>query len=198
MFALASVHAVVPERSSAGAVRRPAGAAVRAGAVAERERRDDEIALPDVAHFAARFLGDADELVTDRPRRVGRLAAVIPEIGAANAAQDHADDGIGRFLDDGIRAFAELDGMGPPVDRGSHVLDHSAAISGGVPRSARRPPLRVGGPARIVRGPRREAACAREAPRRRLRGEDVRARRGEAAPAVGFGEQAPAPSEAGH
>jgi hypothetical protein len=69
-FALASVDAVVPERSSADAVRRPSGAAVRASAIVERKGSNDEIALPDVADLLSRFLDDANELVTDRPESV--------------------------------------------------------------------------------------------------------------------------------
>ena len=61
-------------------------AAVRAGAVAERERCDDEVAALDVRDVGADVLHDADELVADWARLERRVAAVLPEVRAHTQA----------------------------------------------------------------------------------------------------------------
>lgn len=81
--------------------------------VAERKRRDDQIALRHVADVAARFLNHADELVTDRTRLKRRVATVIPEIGSADAGQYDPDDGIGGLANCRVGPVAGL------IDRGS-------------------------------------------------------------------------------
>jgi hypothetical protein len=48
--------------------------------------------LLEVRHGGADVGDHADELVPDRPERVRRLAAVVPEVRAADAAEDDADD----------------------------------------------------------------------------------------------------------
>jgi hypothetical protein len=53
---------------------------MRAGTVAERERRDHEVALRDVPDIRSDILDDADELVTDRAGLEGRVPAVVPEV----------------------------------------------------------------------------------------------------------------------
>jgi hypothetical protein len=64
-LALTSVDDSIPERTACGAVRRPAGKAVRARAVAERERRDDEVAHGDAVDLLPDLLNHADELMAD-------------------------------------------------------------------------------------------------------------------------------------
>jgi hypothetical protein len=93
--------------------------AVRAGAVAERERRNHEIALRDVPYRRADVLDDADELVTDRPRLERRFAAVVPQVRPAHARQDHAHDRVGRLLDRRVRALGKGDRAG--------LVEHSSA-----------------------------------------------------------------------
>src|SRR4051794_4579711 len=85
---------------------------MRAGPVAVGERRDHEVALLDVPDVGADVLDDADELVPDRTRFEGGLAAVEPEVGAADAREHDADYGIGRLGDGGVGALGDRDGKG--------------------------------------------------------------------------------------
>ena len=48
--------------------------------------------------LGADVLDDADELVADRARRERRVAAVVPEVRAADAGEDDADDGVGGLV----------------------------------------------------------------------------------------------------
>ena len=57
--------------------------------------------LRDVAHVGADVLDDADELVADRAGLERRVAAVVPEVRAADAGQHDADDRVGRLDDRG-------------------------------------------------------------------------------------------------
>ena len=77
---LPSVNSVGPKRAPRDAVRRPSCAAVRARAVAELERGDDELALGDAAHLCPDLFHDSDELVADWAQRMRGLAAVVPEV----------------------------------------------------------------------------------------------------------------------
>jgi hypothetical protein len=100
-------------------------AAVRARAVAERERRDHEIALRNVAHLRADVLDHADELVPDRPRRERRLTAVVPQVRPAHARQDDPDDRVGRLLDHRIGPLGNRDRAGLVEDSGAHLYTSS-------------------------------------------------------------------------
>jgi len=120
-LALAAVS-VLREEAAVGARRRDAVAAVRAGPVAEGERRDDEIALLDVLDAGPDVLDDAGELVADRPALERRVAAVVPEVRSADAGQDDAHDRIGWLGDHGIAAFLDGDRVGFVEDGSTHVL----------------------------------------------------------------------------
>ena len=109
---------------------------LRAGAVAERERRDDEVARLDGRHLGADVLDDADELVADRAGRERRVAAVVPEVRAADAGQDDADDRVGRLDDGRVGPVAGLD-RGEARGRWLHAwrpLSADRAIVGGPAR----------------------------------------------------------------
>jgi hypothetical protein len=91
---LASVDTMVPERTTDDTLRGDSGAAVRAGPVTIREGRDDEVARRYAAHLCPDVLYDADELMPDRAKRVRGLASVVLEVGAADAPEQDADDGV--------------------------------------------------------------------------------------------------------
>ena len=120
-FALPAVDTTVPERAAVDALRRNPGEAVRTRSVAVGERRDDEIAPGDAAHLRPEILDDADELVPDRAEFVRRVAAVIPEVRAADAAHDDAHDGVGRCGDDGIGSVTDVDPVWSAEDGSFHV-----------------------------------------------------------------------------
>ena len=86
-----------------------AGLAVRAGAVAPGERRDDEVADREVLDVVADLVDHADELVPDRA--VGQVgdAAVEPEVRSADAGQDDAHDRVGRLGDGRLRPLLDGD-----------------------------------------------------------------------------------------
>src|SRR5205085_2810778 len=86
--------------------------AMRARPVAVRERRDDEVALLDVVDIRADVLDHADELVSDRAGLERRVAAVVPEVGAADTAEDDADDRVGPLVDRGVTAVGDGDPAG--------------------------------------------------------------------------------------
>ena len=113
-LALAAVDPVVAERA---AVERSSTSSrrgtVRARAVAVGERGDDEVALGEAVHVDADLLHDADELVPDRAELVRRLAAVVPEVGAADAAEHDAHDGVGRRADGGSGRSPTVMSRGP-------------------------------------------------------------------------------------
>jgi hypothetical protein len=119
-FALASVDPVEAPEAAGDAGSRDAGAAVGAGAVAIRGRRDDQVTLGDTAHVGTRVLDHPDELVANRARLVRRLAAVNPEVPAADACEHNADDGIGGFGDNRVRAVSDFDHAGRFEDRRTH------------------------------------------------------------------------------
>ena len=110
-LALAAV-AVGRVEAAGDAGGRDAVPAVRARAVAEGERRDDEVALADVRDVGADVLDDADELVADRPGLERRVAAVVPEVRAADAGEHDADDRVGRLDDGRVGPVADLDPVG--------------------------------------------------------------------------------------
>jgi hypothetical protein len=119
-LALAAVDAVVAERPAVQAVVRPAGQAVGADAVAEGERRDDQVALAEGGHFGAGFLDDTDELVTDGAEGVRAVAAVVPQVRAADAAEHDPDDRVSGLLDAGVWPFADGEVERAAVDRCLH------------------------------------------------------------------------------
>jgi hypothetical protein len=76
-------------------------AAVHAGAVADRERGDDEIALADGPDVGADLLDEADELVADALRAGDRRdAAVGPQVRPADAGRPvRTIASVGRRID---------------------------------------------------------------------------------------------------
>jgi hypothetical protein len=96
-----SFNALAEEASSdAGGVE--AGPAVGTGTIAGGKGGDDEFAALDGLDFGADFFDEADEFVADGAFGMGRDAALIPEVGAADAGPDDADDGVRRLLNDWI------------------------------------------------------------------------------------------------
>jgi hypothetical protein len=75
---------------------------MRAGAIGKGERSYDEVSLGEAAYFRANVLDNADELVPDRTNCMGGFASVVPEVGAADTPQQHADDSIRRCVDHGV------------------------------------------------------------------------------------------------
>ena len=129
LLALAAVGVAVAERAAVDAVGLKAGPAGRAGAVVVGERGDDEVADGEVPHVRADGLDDADVLVADAADLVRVDAAVVPEVRAAHAATDDADDGVGRVLDAGVGALPDLDGVLAFEDG---CLHGGVSLSGGV------------------------------------------------------------------
>src|SRR5512132_1559488 len=117
---LTTIDPVVAERAARDALGRDARTTVRAHPVAERERGDNQVALAQVVHVGTRLLHHPDELVPDRADRVRRVAAVIPEVGPANASQDDADDSIRGFLEDRVGPVTHRDVHRAVEDRCSH------------------------------------------------------------------------------
>src|SRR3954453_10266069 len=78
-----------------------------AGAVVEGERGDDEVTGGEVLHVGADFFDDADVLVADAADLVRVDAAVVPQVRAAHAAADDADDGVGRLVNLRVGALPE-------------------------------------------------------------------------------------------
>jgi len=112
---------LVPPHDPVHAGGREAVPAVRAGPVAERERCDHEVAGPHRAHVGADGLDHPDQLVTDPPwvrRRPD--PAVAPQVGAAHARGHHAQEGIGRAVQDGVRHPLEADVVRTVEDGGTH------------------------------------------------------------------------------
>ena len=68
--------------------------------------------LLDVAHLGADVLDDADELVADRAGLERRVAAVVPEVRAADAGEDDADDRVGRLAMAGSGRSPAVDASG--------------------------------------------------------------------------------------
>src|SRR5439155_6575788 len=61
------------------------------------------------------------------------LAAVVPEIGPADARQGHPDDRVGRLHDHRVRQLADADVVRSVEDGGSH--DHASSMSSVMKRS---------------------------------------------------------------
>jgi hypothetical protein len=99
---------------------------VRARPVAERERGDDEVALPDVTDVGAHVLDDADELVADRAGLERRVAAVVPQVRAADAGHRDAHDRVGGLDDHRIGPIAGLNPVGFDKESCTHGLHQSA------------------------------------------------------------------------
>ena len=96
-------------------------AAVRAGAVRQRERRDHEVADRQRRHVGAEVLHDAHELVPD-PVRLGRLdhAPVRPQVRPAHAGGGDAHERVGRPLDRGVGNVLDPDVTGGVDQSGAH------------------------------------------------------------------------------
>ena len=87
--------------------------AVGARAVAVGERGDHQVALLDRPHVGADVFDDAHELMADRAGLEGRVAAVVPEVGSADAREDDPHDRVGRLRDLGVGPVGDGDGLGP-------------------------------------------------------------------------------------
>jgi hypothetical protein len=88
------------------ACRLNADAAVRAGVISRPKWADDELSRSHSGDRGTDSLDDAAVFVSERLGFGDRVdAAVVPEIGVADAGRSGADDGIGRFDDGG---FGEL------------------------------------------------------------------------------------------
>ena len=109
-----------------------AGQARLARAVAQRERRDHEVADVERGDLVAALLDDADHLVTHQALRAVAEVPVAPEIRSAHAGGDHAHDDVGRGEDRRIRPVHESDIAGTGHDRRLH---------GSKPRRASEPVL---------------------------------------------------------
>ena len=94
--------------------------AVRAGAVADGERADDQVALCDVTHLGADVFDDPDEFMPDGAGVERRVAAVVPEVGAADAGEHDADDRVGGLGDGGVASLTDGYGVGLVEDGSSH------------------------------------------------------------------------------
>jgi hypothetical protein len=121
--------AVGPVEAAGDARGRDAVATVRAGAVAERERRDHEVAALHFRDVGADVLDDADELVADRARLERRVAAVVPQVRAADARERDTHDRVGRLDDDGVGPVAGLDAVGFNEESCTHAFQQSARIA---------------------------------------------------------------------
>ena len=99
-----------PEVGHALARRLHPDPAMRAGVVADGKRADDEVAGAQAAHLQPDLLDHPDELVADRPG-LGHLVdpAVGPQVGAAHAGGDDADDRVRRGKNRGVRDVVEAD-----------------------------------------------------------------------------------------
>jgi hypothetical protein len=106
-LALAAVHAVGPPQAAVPAGGLQALAAEVAGVVRPDERRQHDVPAPQPGHLPAEVLHDAEELVPDPLALLGgRPGLVRPQVAAADARAEHADQGVG----------------GCPQDRVGHVL----------------------------------------------------------------------------
>ena len=103
----------------------------------------------DVRDLGADVLDDADELVADGAGGELGVAAVVPEVRAADAGQDDADDRVGGFLEAGIGPLAGFDPAGLVEDGCTHDT-HCAPD-----RAIQRGPVRgvlAGHPNEVARG----------------------------------------------
>jgi hypothetical protein len=110
-----------PEVRDVVARRLHADLAVRAGVVADREGADDEVTGAQAAHVGADLLDDADQLVADGAG-LGDLvdAPVGPQVGAAYAGRDDADDCVRRGQNRGVGDVVEADVAGGVQDGRLH------------------------------------------------------------------------------
>ena len=76
--------------------------------------------LLDVGDLGADVLDDADELVADRAGLELGVAAVVPEVRAADAGEHDADDGVGRLAEARIGPVAGFDPAGLVEDGCTH------------------------------------------------------------------------------
>src|SRR5207253_2837405 len=98
-----------------------------AGAVRPGERGHDQVAPLHLAHLAADFLDDADELVAHpAPLRVGLHRLVGPEIAAADAGPRDGEERVGGLDEPGVRNRLHPDVAGAIHDGRSHAGAPSA------------------------------------------------------------------------
>ena len=83
------------------------------GAITKSPRLTFETSRADV-------LDDADELVADRARLERRVAAVVPEVRAADAGEHDAHDRVGGLDDDRVGPVAGLDPVGFDEESSTH------------------------------------------------------------------------------
>lgn len=102
----------------------PAGSAHPAGA---HERRDDQIAGPHGGHLVTDVLDHADELVPDPAAFAGR-PAVVPQVGATDAARGDPDQGVGRGQDARRGHLVDADVAGAVQDCCLHVAHHARRV----------------------------------------------------------------------
>src|SRR5690606_36065937 len=113
---LAAVHPV-----EVGADRTEPGQAVRTGAVAGVEAGDDEVTGFHRGDLGADLHDDPAALVADRLGfGDGVVAAVAPQVRAADAGRADLDDGIGGVLDDRVRTALDAHVAGRVNDGYSH------------------------------------------------------------------------------
>src|ERR1700694_2266411 len=117
---LSSVDSIGSKRAPGEAARWPSRAAIYASAVAELERRDDEVVLSDIADRCPDLLDHADEFVPDRAQRVRRFSTVVPEVRATDASELDSDDCVPRRRDHGVRPLGYLDAPWSKKDSGAH------------------------------------------------------------------------------
>jgi hypothetical protein len=107
-------------------------AAELAGAVGDRERGDDQVALLDGGHRRAGVLDDADELVAHPCGTVCRgHRAVRPQVAAADARGGDADERVSGLLDHRIRHILDADvagGANRTGDPGHQIPELSAGV----------------------------------------------------------------------
>jgi hypothetical protein len=118
---LSAVDSIGSKRAADEAARWPSRAAIGAGAVAVLERRDDEVALRDIAYRCPDPLDHADEFVADWAEVMRGLPAVVPEVRATDAPQHDSDDRVPRRRDHGVRPVGYLDAPWPEKDCGTHT-----------------------------------------------------------------------------
>ncbi len=120
-LALAAVEADRAPETAVHAGGVEALGAVVAGAVGPHEGGDDEVAGLQAGHGRAGLLDDAEELVADALAWLARgLAAVGPQVAAADTGTQDADDGILGALDRSVGHLLHADVVRGVDDGGAH------------------------------------------------------------------------------
>jgi hypothetical protein len=135
-LALAAVDAVAgPQPAVPAGCLQPFPAEV-AGPVGPDERREDQIAAGETHDLRADLLDEAQELMPDPLAGVAvRHRAVRPQVTAADAGADDADQGVGGSLDDRVRDGLDADITRAVNDGCTHGKAHFPSCEcGGVRR----------------------------------------------------------------